>query len=866
SEARAVAALDHPGIIPIYEVGEHDSRPFFAMRLVRGGSLASGALRSGLDVRRGAEIVARIARAVHHAHQRGVLHRDLKPANILVDAGEPMVADFGLAKRLGEASDAGATATGAVIGSPAYMAPEQAAGKTRDISTASDVYSLGAILYELLSGEPPFRADTPLATLRLVTETEPAPLRGRGRAIDRNLETICLKCLAKLPRDRYGSAEAVAEDLERWLRRESIQARRVPFWERGWNWTRRHPNLALAVVAVTATAATGLAAFLGQFRRTQEALEQARATALAERSARAAVIAPERTWNFASEVRVATPSPDGTRLLVASGTNAHVLALPSGEPLASFVGHTGSVRIARWSGDGRRVLTVSTCQEQPVWDDPNGPYGDGTIRVWDASNGGAVAHMDNPLADIVMSAAISRDGRLVAIGAVHGQAAWWKPDADEAPTLWDAFDVQIRGLDFDARDRYLVATPGDLVTWIRRPMPNGGSFGHIGFHAETPARLFALGSTQEIGSVQPVTRMRMRHWEIVHAKPRPIETTRAVAAFAPDGEWFVTGGSHPPNTAIWSSPDARLLHRLSGHTQAVSCVAISRDGSRVATGGEDRAVHVRDARSGHLLGRLGPHPRNVRYIEFAPEMRWALTVCADQKIRIWDVEEGVCVALLRGHNGPVHEAHFVDDGERVVSASADRTLRLWRWATFEQMAQGLDGHATEIRSAAFDPAGRHVAAGAFDGTARVWDIERGRGRPVHLLDPGPDYGVGCEATIRANGGGQMRGVAFSADGSRLVTARTDPVFSRTVDLSVLLRSRWIARTPSPLPWTPGRVWDVVSGRAVGVLGATNLAFAGVSLAPDGKSLLFLGDAMPRQASRRGIWRFEESSYSHGYGR
>jgi eukaryotic-like serine/threonine-protein kinase len=268
-EAEVVAQLDHPHIVPVYEVGEHDGQVYFSMKLLEGGSLAEHLGRFGADPRACARLVAQVARAVHHAHQRGVLHRDLKPSNILLDAeGVPHVSDFGLAKRLG--GDSGLTQSGALVGTPSYMAPEQTSGRRGAVTTAADVYGLGAVLYALLTGRPPFQADDVLDTLVQVRQREPEPPHKVNRRVDRDLEAVCLKCLAKDPARRYPTAEALAEDLERWQAGEPTRARPLTQAARLWRWCRRKP-LAVAAAAGLLLAVLTAAGFSGWVARDRAA-------------------------------------------------------------------------------------------------------------------------------------------------------------------------------------------------------------------------------------------------------------------------------------------------------------------------------------------------------------------------------------------------------------------------------------------------------------------------------------------------------------------------------------------------------------------------------------------------------------------
>src|SRR5216117_266362 len=252
-EAEAAASLDHPSIVPIYEVGERDGSCYFSMKFVEGGQLDEVVRRSPMSIRQAVELIAKVARTVHYAHEHRILHRDIKPGNILLDAkGEPHLTDYGLA-RLVE-TESTVTRTLEVLGTPSYMAPEQAAGKNTQLTSATDVYGLGAVFYQLLTGHPPFAGGTTYETVRLVLETEPRQPRLWNPKIDRDLATICLKCLEKDPQRRYSSALALAEDLEHWLKHEPIRAHPTGVFTRGKKWVRRNPTTALLMTSLVALA------------------------------------------------------------------------------------------------------------------------------------------------------------------------------------------------------------------------------------------------------------------------------------------------------------------------------------------------------------------------------------------------------------------------------------------------------------------------------------------------------------------------------------------------------------------------------------------------------------------------------------
>src|SRR5437588_7523967 len=256
-EAEAAASLDHPSIVPMYEVGESEGGCYFTMKFVEGGQLDEVVKRAPMSIRQAAELIAKVARTVHYAHEHGILHRDIKPGNILLDAkGEPLLTDFGLAGLV--EAESTITRTREALGTPSYMAPEQAAGEQRKLSNATDVYGLGAVLYQLLTDHPPFAGGTTYETIKLLLDTEPRQPRLLNPKIDRDLSTICLKCLEKDPQRRYASALALAEDLERWLKHEPIRVHRTGIFTRGQKWVRRKPAIA-AVITLSLALAVAIA-------------------------------------------------------------------------------------------------------------------------------------------------------------------------------------------------------------------------------------------------------------------------------------------------------------------------------------------------------------------------------------------------------------------------------------------------------------------------------------------------------------------------------------------------------------------------------------------------------------------------------
>jgi WD40 repeat protein/tRNA A-37 threonylcarbamoyl transferase component Bud32 len=730
AEAEAIAQLQHPNIIQIHHIGESDGLPFFEIEYAPGGSLDQMLDGTPWPPARAAGLAEQLARGIAEAHRLGILHRDLKPANVLLAAdGTPKISDFGLAKA--ERNTSSLTGSVSVMGSPSYMAPEQASGKTKQAGPSVDIYAIGATLYELLTGRPPFRGTTPLETIEQVRALEPVPPSRLVPNLPRDIETICLKCLQKEPARRYPSALALADDLCRFQAGKPVLARRIGGPERAWRWCRRNPMVAGLAGGIGATLVFGaivssyfaLRAHHGEKLALQKATEAQAQAALAGREsrraneearhAREARQLSERRLYIAEMNLAERALHDGNTELMLRHLDAYRPTQPAEADLRGFEWHylrrQGSMDLRTLRGHTHNVMGVAF--------DPKGARivsasEDGTLKLWDSATGRELRTLSRDSGN-VLCVAFSPDGRSIASGGF-----------DRAVTVWDVETGQ---------PRHVMRGHSGLVLGVAFS-PDGcrvASSSH-----DRSVKLWDVRSGQELRTFYGHTDQL---WSVT---------------FSPDGR--LVGSAGDDQTArLWDAGSGAEVRCLRGHSGRVWGIAFSPDGALFLTGGDDRTVRLWNVASGAELSILSGHVNQVYGVAFSPTGRYAASASADHTIKLWDLALRRELRTFSGHSAPVLNVTFSPDGRRVASASNDQTLKIWDTAASEGHVK-LGSHVAPITSVAYSPDGHRIATGGTDRWVKVWDTATMQ----EVL------------TLRGHSS-VVSGVAFSRDGRYLVSAGYD---------------------------------------------------------------------------------------------
>ncbi|MFI5460210.1 MAG: WD40 repeat domain-containing serine/threonine protein kinase, partial [Isosphaerales bacterium] len=599
TEAEAAANLDHPGIVPIFEVGQHEGQHYFSMGFVEGQSLSQRLAEGPLPSREAAELIRRASEAIEYAHQRGVIHRDLKPANILLDAnGNPRITDFGLAKKV--QGDSGLTGSGQIMGTPSYMPPEQAGGRRGDVGPAADVYALGATLYALVTGRPPFQAATAMDTVIQVISDEPVPPRRLNASIPRDLETICLKCLEKEPGKRYPSAAALADDLGRYLEGEPIVARPVTRVERAVKWAWRRPAIAGRLGLVAIVTALGLGGVLWQWRAA------VRARNVADQESRNAKDQANLAERRRVEAEARRQEAEQARAKEREQTELAKQRLQ--DTVKAQAKEKKQTQLAE-----QRLYDVRMNLVQRYWEDSNGQLlQQGLVDQLPVNARGidrrgfewyywqrkiSSGHITlKGHTSFVTSVAFSPDGKRLASAGANGTVKVW-----DAATGQETLTIEVQGPGSDA----------------------SVAFSPDGKRLTSAGRLNGMVDVWDLGTGHGI-RPLLGHTGPVYS-----------VAYSPDGKRLASA-SFDGTVKVWDAATGQELRTQKGHTASVTSVAYSTDGQRLASASVDKTVKVWDAGTGQETLTLKGHSYFVASVAFSPDGQRLASASGDGTVKVWD--------------------------------------------------------------------------------------------------------------------------------------------------------------------------------------------------------------------------------------
>ncbi len=719
-EAQAAASVSHPNLVSVFEWGEWGPVCYIATEYCAGPTLAAWLHHrtKPVSLAATATLVATLAAALDYAHEQGIIHRDLKPSNVLLIPKRdndsvppsvendglgflPKIADFGLAKVLEIAPDE--TRSSAILGTPAYMAPEQAEGRLGEVGRQSDVHGLGVILYEMLTGRPPFSGATDVETLKRVALDEPTPPRRLRAGIPRDLEAICLKCLEKQPLRRYLTAIALADDLGRFLAARPTQARPLGPFRRSLKRARRRPAVTVLLGIIVLIGLAGSVSQWWQAASLQKALalnarvrtevvEQQRAALDHARRVRqyryardmASVLDAWRMAHLAQALELLTSNRPKSGEEDLRGFVWHYLWRLCHAERLTFHGHGDAVYSVDYSHDGKKLATASA---------------DGTARLWDAETGRELATFRGHVGDVNM-AKLSPDGRLLATAG-----------DDHTVRLWN------------------VSPPGLRATC----RGHSGEVHSVAFSPDGKT----LASAGQDGAV--------KLWDTATARERASlgggnGFIRALA-FSPDGSLLATTAKDG-FCQLWDVRTGRRRIQLAGHQGSIAeCVSFSHDGRSLATGGEERKIQIWDTATGAEKSILASHFKAVSSVSFAPDDRTLAAGVRDGTVWRWDLATGKPLNMLMAHTNCVWDVTFSPDGQTLAIASADGTVKLWD-ANADQTHNTISGPAFPPAALAFSADSQQVSAaipgpgGEEGGSFRAWDVRTGaeHDSDLHLED------------------------------------------------------------------------------------------------------------------------------------